>query len=323
MKNQKDLSLLSDGLRRGDRSALARAITLAESIRPADQQAVVDLLAQLVASGKSSTRLALTGPPGAGKSTLIGELGLRLVRKGLRVAVLTIDPSSPVSGGSLLGDKTRMTELARSESAFIRPSPNAGSSGGVSPRTREAVSLCEAAGYDIIIVETVGVGQSEFRVREMVDALLLVLIPGAGDSLQGMKRGILEVADLIAVNKADGDQLPAALQAAHELESSLRLYDPRDDGWPVTIRTCSAVTGAGLDELLEDLFAYCRMMQASGAWERRRTEQRLLWLESETRAQFQRLQPGWGDWLDRSRQAGILIRAGDMNEYEALKHVVG
>jgi GTPase len=270
----------------GERRALARAITLVESTRPdhrADAAALLD--AVLPATGKA-IRLGITGTPGAGKSTFIEELGTRLIAAGHRVAVLAIDPSSRRSGGSILGDKTRMEALARNPDAFIRPSPAAGTLGGVARRTREAALLCEAAGFDVVIIETVGVGQSEVAVADMVDCFLLLAAPGGGDELQGIKRGIMELADIIVVNKADGDLLPAANRAVADHRHAVHLLRPKHPGWEVPVLAASALEGSGIDEVwaaVERLEAHLR---EGGALDRLRSDQAVAWMWDEVREQL-------------------------------------
>jgi LAO/AO transport system kinase len=236
----------------GDRRALARAITLVESRRPEDRAPAETLMAALPEVKGETLRIGIAGAPGVGKSTLIEALGLHAIAHGHRLAVLAVDPSSPVSGGSILGDKTRMAELSRADAAFIRPSPAAGRLGGVARRTAEAVRLCEAAGFDRVIVETVGLGQSETAIADLVDLVLLLVSPGGGDELQGIKRGIMETADILAVTKADGAMLEQAGRTAAEYQHALRLIRPQG-GWTPIARTCSALTGAGIAELWAEI----------------------------------------------------------------------
>lgn len=267
---------LAQGLLAGDRGALARAITLVESRRPEDARAGSELLARILPATGNARRIGVTGPPGVGKSTFIDAFGTLLLGRGHRVAVLAVDPSSAVSGGSLLGDKTRMPNLAADERAFIRPSPNAAGSGGVAQRTREALLVCEAAGFDVVLVETVGVGQAEIEVRDLVDVFLLLAQAGAGDELQGMKRGILEMADLVAVTKADGDGVARARETAAEYSAAMRIT-ARPDRRP-EVHLVSARAGTGLEELWHALEKRRAEDAASGRLERRRAEQRVAWL---------------------------------------------
>ena len=257
----------------GDRRALARAITLIESTRADHQREAEALLAALPPEPGRAMRIGISGAPGVGKSTFIEALGLYLIGRGHRVAVLAVDPSSPRGGGALLGDKTRMAELARRPEAFVRPSPAAGTLGGVARRTREAMLVCEAAGFDIAIVETVGVGQSETAVADMVDMFLLLLAPGAGDELQGLKRGIVELADLIVVNKADGDLADAARRVEGEYRAALGLLRARELHWTPRVLRCSALRGEGIEEVWEAVEAYRAALEADGAIARRRAEQ--------------------------------------------------
>ena len=237
----------------GDRRALARAITLAESRRTTDRDAAEMLMQALPAEAGATLRIGIAGAPGVGKSTLIEVLGLHAIADGHRLAVLAVDPSSPMSGGSILGDKTRMAELSKANAAFIRPSPAAGRLGGVARRTSDAIRLCEAAGYDRIIVETVGLGQSETAIADLVDILLLLVSPGGGDELQGIKRGIMETADIVAVTKADGPMLAEAGRTAADYQHALRLIRPASGSWAPLARTCSALTGAGIPELWAEI----------------------------------------------------------------------
>jgi len=267
------------GILEGDRVTLSQAITLLESTRPDHRETARTVVEQCLPHSGDSIRVAVTGVPGVGKSTFIETLGQRLVGKGHRLAVLTVDPSSERSKGSILGDKTRMGTLTSSENAFIRPSPTAGTLGGVAPRTREAILLCEAAGYDTVFVETVGVGQSEIVVRSMVDFFLLLALAGAGDELQGIKRGIVEVADAIAINKADGDTREPAETARAEYEKALHLLSAPDSGWEPPVLTCSAQTGMGIDEVWGAVERYRAHTQETGFFEEQRRQQATRWME--------------------------------------------
>lgn len=268
-----------DGVRRGERATLARAITLVESERAEDAGPAADLLDAILPLTGAARRVAITGVPGVGKSTLIDALGVHLVRdRGERVAVLSIDPSSPVSGGSLLGDKTRMARLAIEPRAFVRPSPARGHLGGVAPRTREAILLCEAAGFDTVLIETVGVGQSEIAVREMTDCFVLLLLAGAGDELQGLKRGIVEMADILAITKADGANREPADRARAEYAGAMHLFPPTADRWSPRVLTTSAVAGHGIEALWEAVLGHQTHAEAGGHRQARRRAQSVAWL---------------------------------------------
>jgi len=259
---------------------LARAITLIES-RKADHRALAaDLLTALMPATGNADRIGLTGVPGVGKSTFIDQFGTNLTAEGHRVAVLAVDPSSSRTGGAILGDKTRMQRLAVDPNAFIRPSPAGASLGGVTRSTRETMLLCEAAGYDVIIVETVGVGQSETTVHEMVDIFVVLMLAGAGDELQGIKKGVLELADLIAVNKADGDNVKKARIAASDYRRAIRLMTPESKNWTPPVLTCSAAENIGLDELWADILKHREIKILSGEREERRHEQQIRWMWS-------------------------------------------
>jgi LAO/AO transport system kinase len=264
----------------GDRRALARAITLVESTRPDHREQAAALLDELLPRTGSAVRIGVSGTPGAGKSTLIEALGLHAVEHGRTVAVLAVDPSSKVSGGSILGDKTRMSELARHASAFIRPTPSSGTLGGVARRTREALLVCEAAGFDTVLVETVGVGQSEVAVADLVDLFVLIASPAGGDELQGIKRGIMELADLIVVNKADGDLEAAAGRSASDLRHAVHLLRPKRPGWEVGVLTCSALTGTGVAETWTAIVEAHAKLAADGL-EHLRAQQSIAWMWSE------------------------------------------
>jgi LAO/AO transport system kinase len=265
MTRKQDTSVekLADAVRAGDRRALARAITRVESTKPEHQDEAQALLAELLPHTGKATRIGISGSPGVGKSTFIEAFGLHLIRQGHRVAVLAVDPSSPRSGGSILGDKTRMEELARNADAYIRPSPTAGTLGGVARRTREAGLVCEAAGFDVVLVETVGVGQSETAVADMVDIFLLILPPAGGDELQGLKKGIVELAHLILVNKADGDLEGAAGRAVSEYRAALHLLRPAAAGWSPPILKVSALQQRGMDEVWEAIERFKATLGAS------------------------------------------------------------
>ncbi|MDA8140811.1 MAG: methylmalonyl Co-A mutase-associated GTPase MeaB [Desulfobacteraceae bacterium] len=286
------LNYYLDGIHAGDRRILAKAITLVESRRPDHRAMGHQLLDAILPRTGGAVRLGISGVPGVGKSTFIESFGMRLVDQGRRVAVLTVDPSSRRSGGSILADKTRMERLAACSSAFIRPSPSGGTLGGVARMTRETMLLCEAAGFDVVIVETVGVGQNEAAVADMVDFFLLLMITGAGDALQGIKRGILELAHAVAINKADGDNIKPAEQMRKELENALHLTQPASAAWSVPVVTCSAMTQAGLDQIWQLVLEHRQRVMASGELEARRREQALQWMwaliEEGLKERFQR-----------------------------------
>jgi len=283
LSGKADPALLADGIRAGDRSALARGITLVESTRHDHQRAAQALLALVLPETGHAVRIGLSGAPGVGKSTFTEAFGLYLTGRGKKVAVLAIDPSSARTGGSILGDKTRMELLARDPMAFIRPSPAGGTLGGVARRTREAMLLCEAAGFDVILIETVGVGQSETAVADMVDMFLLLLSPGGGDELQGIKRGIMELADLIIVNKADGDLIPAARRAQMEYQAALHLMRPKTAVWTPIVKLVSALRKEGVSEVWEAVEAHHTALTGSGDLTRLRAAQAQAWMWTEIR----------------------------------------
>jgi len=270
----------AEGVLAGDRAALARAITLVESAAPQHAESAQALLAQLLPHTGNSIRIGITGPPGAGKSTFIDTFGCYLTERGHKVAVLAIDPSSALTRGSILGDKTRMGDLARADNAFIRPSPTGGILGGVASTTREAILVCEAARYDVIIVETVGAGQNEVTLRSMVDFLLLLLITGAGDELQGIKKGAMEIADAIVINKADGDNIAAAKAARAQFERVTQFVAPATVGWRTRALTASGLTGDGIDAIWKLIGDFVQQTKSSGRFENRRSDQRCAWLHS-------------------------------------------
>jgi LAO/AO transport system kinase len=274
-------------VRHGSRQALARAITLVESTRADHRGRAIEILELMMDQTGNSIRLGVSGAPGVGKSTFIDALGSHAIDCGHRVGVLAIDPSSAVSGGSILGDKIRMERLASRKEAFIRPSPAGLTLGGVARRTREAMLLCEAAGFDVIIVETVGVGQSETMVADMTDVFLLLLQPGAGDELQGMKRGIVELADLVVVNKADGELEIGAERTAADYGRAMSLLRPRTEGWTVPVQICSSVTGSGVSEVWAQVERYEALVRSSCRIAGRRAEQARSWLWNETSQELQ------------------------------------
>jgi LAO/AO transport system kinase len=274
------MSTIADAIRAGDRRALARAITLVESERADHRAEAVALIEELLAATGGAVRVGITGQPGAGKSTFIEALGLHLVDAGHRVAVLAVDPSSTLSGGSILGDKTRMEELSRRDEAYIRPSPSGRTLGGVARRTREALLLCEGAGFDVVIVETVGSGQSDVAVAELVDVFVLLVPPAGGDELQGIKRGIMELADVVVVTKADGDLVPAANRTAADHRHAVHLLHGQD---PPPVVTCSAIKGEGVDDAWAAVRAVHDRREASGARADRRSAQARSWLWDEVR----------------------------------------
>lgn len=272
-----------DGVLSGDLALLARAITLVESRHPKHRETADAVLNALLPHSGKATRVGVTGVPGVGKSSFIEAFGRQLTASGHRIAVLAVDPTSSRTGGSILGDKTRMQELGRDPNAFIRPSPTSGTLGGVARATRESMIICEAAGFDVVLVETVGVGQSETTVAEMVDFFLALMLPGAGDELQGIKKGILEIADMIAVNKADGDMALPARRAAADYRRALEIMTPASPNWRPPVQTCSALTGDGLSEIWEQVREHRIALGASGEFDAKRRGQRVRWMWSTIR----------------------------------------
>lgn len=285
-------------IRSGDRVALGRAITLVESTRPDHQEQAQQLIEACLPYSGNSIRLGITGVPGVGKSTFIEALGLHLIDLGKKPAVLAIDPSSSISKGSILGDKTRMNQLSVNQHAFIRPTASGGSLGGVARRTRETIILCEAAGFDVVLIETVGVGQSETMVSQLVDVFLLLMLSGAGDELQGIKRGIMEMADALVINKADGDNLKPAQRAAIEYKNALHLFPAAAGGWVPQVSTCSSTTGDGIAETWQVILDHQSTMSEQGLKEARRKDQSLFWFRqnmNEVLLEQFRAMPGMAD----------------------------
>jgi LAO/AO transport system kinase len=286
---KKSISDYVEGILAGNRVILSQAITLIESKKNAHRILAQEIIEKCLPHAGNSIRIGITGTPGVGKSTFIEAFGQHITRQGKKVAVLAIDPTSKLSGGSILGDKTRMEKLSSDDNAFIRPSPAGDSLGGVARKTRETIVLCEAAGYDHIIVETVGVGQSEIAVHSMVDFFLLLLLPGAGDELQGIKRGIVEMADMVAVNKADGDRLNDAKKAKVSYRNALHLFPPSESGWIPQTAICSAVSGLGIADIEATIHKYQKQTTKSGWWKARRQRQAQYWLEESIQDRLQRL----------------------------------
>lgn len=322
MKKRLDLQAYRDGILSGNRTILSRAITLVESTLESDQELSADLVQSLIGSTGQSIRIGITGVPGVGKSTFIEAFGKLLVEKGKKVAVLAIDPSSQLTRGSILGDKTRMEQLAADKRAFIRPSPTGLTLGGVSSKTREAMLLCEAAGFEIIMVETVGVGQSETAVKNMVDFFLLLLLSGAGDELQGIKKGIMEMADALLIHKADGDNFELAQRAKVSYQNALHLGADSEKGWHPKVFLASSLTGLGLDFTWELICAYEEKMRATGFWESNRAQQRLNWLDEQMQdllGQAFLKSPEVSGLLAAKRQK---VESGELNPGTLAKHLI-
>ncbi len=306
-----------EGILKGDRTLLSRAITLIESSRPEDKEIAHQVISGCLPHSGNSFRLGITGIPGAGKSTFIEVFGIYIIEQGHKVAVLAIDPTSQRSKGSIMGDKTRMESLSAHPHAFIRPSATAGTLGGVARATREAVVLCEAAGFDMIIIETVGVGQSETAVSQIVDFFLLLMIAGAGDELQGIKRGIMEMADLVVINKADGDNIKKAELTRKEYENALHLYPPLPGGWTPKVLTASALHAKGLDEIMNVIRQYVDITKQNGYFEKNRQHQSLKILHDTI---FQSLSDSFyqnPEIRKLIRKTEKLIAAGKRSPYEA------
>ncbi len=314
---------LLEGILAGNRTALAQAITLVESKRAADSEAAGRIVEGCLPHSGRSIRIGITGVPGAGKSTFIERLGGMLLERGHRVAVLAVDPSSSLSKGSILGDKTRMQHLSRAEQAFIRPSPAGETLGGVARKTRESISLCEAAGYDVVLIETVGVGQSETAVHGMVDFFLLLKITGAGDELQGIKRGIVEMADAIVINKAEGANLKAARQARGIFENALHLYPPKPGGWVPRVLLCSSTEGTGFEAIWDLITEFRDTATTTGHLASKRAGQNLQWfrqaVDEGLLAGFYR-QPGNRQAYERLQEA---VRSGTMSPFRAAEALLG
>jgi LAO/AO transport system kinase len=318
-----DDEALIAGVREGDRTAVGRAITLVESTRPDHRARAGRLLAALLPLTGRAHRVGITGVPGVGKSTFIDRLGTTLTAAGHRVAVVAVDPSSSRTGGSILGDKTRMANLAVDDRAFIRPSPSSGTLGGVARATRESMLVLEAAGYEVVIVETIGVGQSETVVHGMVDIFVVLMLSGAGDELQGIKKGVLELADLLAVNKADGVNVEPAALAAGDYRRALHLLQPAGPNWTPPVLTCSGLDGTGIDELWQQIELHRSLLDASGERAERRRTQQVEWMQSMLREQLvARFEQDPAN-VERRAEVESAVLAGEMTPSDAVERLLG
>lgn len=311
-----------DGIRAGNRAMLARAITLVESTNAAHQKRAGELLEALLDDTGKAHRIGISGVPGVGKSTAIDQFGINLVEAGHKVAVLAVDPTSTRTGGSILGDKTRMNRLALHANAYVRPSPTSGTLGGVAKKTRETMALVEAAGFDIVIVETVGVGQSEVTVADMVDIFLVLLLPGGGDELQGIKKGIIEIADLIAINKADGDNKARAERSAAEYRAALSLLTPTSTNWQPPVLAVSGLENRGLDELWRQIRSHRDRLTATGEFEARRREQAVRWMHDMLFDEVRRLMFADANIADAIKTAEQDVHAGRRAPTKVVSEIV-
>jgi LAO/AO transport system kinase len=306
------LDAFAAGIRAGDRAVLARAITLVESRNPSHRALAKALLQEVLPGSGGAFRIGITGSPGVGKSTTIDQFGCNLIAQGHKLAVLAVDPTSQRTQGSILGDKTRMGRLAIEDNAFIRPSPSAGTLGGVTRSTRETMVLCEAAGFDVIIVETVGVGQSEMTVASMTDFFLVLLLPGAGDDLQGIKKGVLELADMIAINKADGENAGRASATVADYRTALHILTPRSANWRVPVIGISGLRNLGLDEMWQHMIAFRQTMTASGEWQARRRDQAVRWMHDLIEDRMRALLSSNPAVATRLSELEALVRSGKL-----------
>ena len=320
-KKRPELSSYQKGIKQGDRILLSRAITLVESKLPSDQEMATQLLDWALQRAGDSIRIGITGVPGVGKSTFIESFGTLLTGMGKKVAVLSIDPTSAMSKGSILGDKTRMTLLSQDTNAFIRPSPSGFALGGVAQKTRESIVLCEAAGFEVILVETVGVGQSETAVKEMVDFFLLLMLAGGGDELQGIKRGIMEMADALVVNKADGENKKVARQAVKAYQNALHLFPPNESGWTVPVSAISSTEKSGISELWEMILGYQSMMLENGYFSHQRKQQNEKWLHTLIREKLENQFFNDAAVKEKIEQVTQKVTAGELSVRHAVRQI--
>ncbi len=321
MKTSLSIKEYVEGILQGDISVLSRAITLVESTKQEHQQLANQIIEKILPHSGKSVRIGITGVPGVGKSTFIESFGQLLLKKNHKVAVLAVDPSSTLSKGSILGDKTRMEILSAQRNVFIRPSPSAGSLGGVERKTRESVLLCEAAGFDYILIETVGVGQSETEVHHLTDFFLLLMLAGAGDELQGIKRGIMEMADGIVINKADGTNTDKAKTARADYANAIHLFPPTENGWIPEVKICSSTENTGIEEVYEMIEKYIRHTKTKNFFEKKRQEQNIFWFESLVQEKIKNLFLGNPDFLNRYNSAKSKIESNQLTILSAVDFV--
>ena len=321
MKTPLSINEYVEGVLQKDISVLSRAITLVESTKQEHQQSANQIIEKILPHTGKSVRIGITGVPGVGNSTFIESFGQLLLKKNHKVAVLAVDPSSTLSKGSILGDKTRMEILSAQSDVFIRPSPSAGSLGGVERKTRESVLLCEAAGFDYILIETVGVGQSETEVHHLTDFFLLLMLAGAGDELQGIKRGIMEMADGIAINKADGTNIDKAKTARTDFANAIHLFPPTENGWIPEVKTCSSTENTGIEEVYEMIEKYIRHTKTKNFFDKKRQEQNIFWFESLVQEKIKNLFLGNEDFLNRYNSAKSKIENNQLTILSAIDFV--
>jgi LAO/AO transport system kinase len=317
-----DIPKLYEALCQGDRVALGRAITLVESNLEQHRSLASELIGRCVGSAKSSKRIGITGVPGVGKSTFIETLGVALADSGRHVAVLAVDPSSDIGKGSILGDKTRMERLSAHPNAFIRPTPSSGSLGGVARRTKETITLCEAAGYDTILIETVGVGQSETAVHAMVDMFILLVLAAAGDELQGIKRGIMEMADLVIINKDDGDNATQTAIAKASYHHALHLFPAKPSGWTVPVLSCSSINGQGFEAIASKMDEYFRLITLNGYLEEHRKEQNNQWLDKAIEEELMHSLMQQTQVKNKLTELRVMVNSGQMSPFDAAQQLV-